>query len=85
MSLALTRQELYDLVWSKPMIHVAKCFGISDVMLGKICRDLNVPRPPRGYWASLKANSNSKRERFVKPQLPNLIEADGSFNNILNP
>jgi len=83
MSLCLTREELYDLVWSKPMIHVAKGFGISDVMLGKICRDLNVPRPPRGYWASLQANSNSKRERFVKPQLPNLIEADGSFNNMI--
>jgi hypothetical protein len=29
--LTLTRQTLYDLVWSKPMSDLAKDFGISDV------------------------------------------------------
>ena len=25
----MTRQELYDLVWSRPMTHIAKDFGMS--------------------------------------------------------
>lgn len=37
MSVDLTRQELYDLVWSKPMMHAAKQFGISgDPLLKKL-------------------------------------------------
>ena len=29
---------------------VAKRYGISDVALAKICRKLDIPRPPLGYW-----------------------------------
>ncbi len=32
----LTREELYELVWAKPMTHVAKQLGVSDLMLGKL-------------------------------------------------
>jgi hypothetical protein len=46
----VSREELYELVWAKPIRDVAKEFGISDVGLGKICKRLNVPKPPRGYW-----------------------------------
>lgn len=83
MSVDLTRQELYDLVWSKPMMHAAKQFGISGVMLGRICAERNVPRPPRGYWANLQATSLKKIGRFVKPPLPNLPEPDQSFNSLI--
>ena len=83
MSVDLTRQELYDLVWSKPMMHAAKQFGISGVMLGRICAERNVPRPPRGYWANLQATSLKKQGRFVKPPLPNFPEPDRSFNSFI--
>jgi len=83
MSVDLTRQELYNLVWSKPMMHAAKQFGISGVMLGRICAERNVPRPPRGYWANLQATSLKKIGRFVKPPLPNLPEPDQSFNSLI--
>lgn len=33
----LTRRELYDLVWSKPLRDVAADLGISDVGLAKVC------------------------------------------------
>ena len=46
----LTREELFDLVWSKPKTAIAKEFGISDVAVRKICLKLNVPMPPQGYW-----------------------------------
>jgi hypothetical protein len=50
-----TREQLYELVWSEPMRHVAERLGISDVGLAKTCRRANVPVPERGYWAKRQA------------------------------
>jgi integrase len=47
----LTREELYKQVWSRPILSIAKEFGISDRGLGKICERFEIPAPPRGYWA----------------------------------
>lgn len=47
----MTRQELYEQVWSQPMRTLAKSMGISDVALAKRCRIANIPVPPRGWWA----------------------------------
>ena len=63
----VTRQELYDLVWSTPMRTLAKQFGISDRGLAKICEKLDVPTPPVGYWA--------KKAAGKKVQQPALAEA----------
>ena len=46
------REKLYDEVWKEPALAVAKRYGVSGVALGKTCRKLGVPLPPRGYWAS---------------------------------
>src|SRR6266849_3762714 len=48
------RGELYEQVWAEPMTTVAARFGVSSVALGKMCRKLGVPAPPRGYWAKRK-------------------------------
>lgn len=48
------RAALYEQVWSQPVQDVAKCYGISGVRLGKVCRKLRVPVPPRGYWARVQ-------------------------------
>ena len=47
------REELYQLVWSKPMIKVAEQLGVSGSYMARVCTVLNVPRPERGYWAKL--------------------------------
>ncbi len=62
---AVSRQDLYELVWSKPMRELAKDFGISDVALAKRCRRLAIPVPGRGYWARVDAGQQPYR-----PQLP---------------
>jgi hypothetical protein len=49
----LTREQLYEMVWSKPTTHLAKELGISDVALAKICKKLDVPKPKPGYWQQL--------------------------------
>lgn len=71
--LAIGRRQLYDLVWSKPRTQLAKELGVSDVMIGKMCRQLNVPAPMPGYWASLAAGPGAKR-RYVKPELTYTVD-----------
>ena len=51
----ITREELYQLVWDKPMIRLAEEFGITGNGLAKVCDRLDVPYPPRGYWAKKEA------------------------------
>jgi hypothetical protein len=51
--MALARSDLYKLIWSKPMTHVAAQLQVSDSYLARVCKSLRVPRPPRGYWAKL--------------------------------
>lgn len=51
----LTREELHALVWQTPMMHLAERFGISGNGLAKICARLEIPVPPRGYWAKKAA------------------------------
>ena len=45
------RVQLYNEVWSQPLVKLSRKYGISDVRLGKVCRKLKVPHPGRGYWA----------------------------------
>jgi hypothetical protein len=48
---AWNREELYKEIWEQPMLKLAPKYGISSVMLGKVCRKLRIPVPGRGYWA----------------------------------
>jgi hypothetical protein len=61
----LSREELYELAWSKPLSSLAKDFGISDVALAKRCRRLKIPIPGRGYWARVEAG-----QKPARPKLP---------------
>jgi hypothetical protein len=56
-----TREQFYELVWSKPMTHLAKEFAISDVALHKICRKHCIPNPPLGWWAKKAAEKKVKQ------------------------
>jgi hypothetical protein len=52
--MAISREQLYQQVWTEPMTAVAKQYKVSSSFLARICSRLNVPRPPRGYWAKRK-------------------------------
>lgn len=61
----LTREELYELVWSEPRTTLAKKFGVSDVWVAKQCALAHVPMPAAGHWAKLR---NGRAVR--RPALP---------------
>src|SRR6185295_15548740 len=61
-----TRQELYNLVWSEPMLTLSKKYSISDRGLAKACAASNIPVPERGYWNKLKVG----KKVFERPLPP---------------
>jgi hypothetical protein len=67
----IKREELYEKVWSKSSVEVAKEYKLSDVGLGKICNSLRVPKPQPGYWNKVKAGI-----KVAKTKLPPLREGE---------
>lgn len=70
MAKELTREALYELVWSKPMRSAAADVGISDVGLKKRCRSLGVPVPPQGYWNRVLAGHRMPERPTLPPPPP---------------
>jgi hypothetical protein len=66
----LTRDELYELIWTEPMTKVSTRLGLSDVGLAKICREADIPVPPRGYWAKKRSGHRVQRKRLPKVDEP---------------
>jgi hypothetical protein len=60
-----SREELYEQVWSEPMITLAQKYGLSDVGLRKKCKKLNIPLPPQGYFLR-----GERRKAENRPPLP---------------
>lgn len=77
----LTREQLYEKVWSTPILQLAKEFGMSDVGLAKVCRKHSIPRPPVGYWQKLKAGKKVRRPALPnpKPDEPTTVRMSGTF------
>jgi len=61
----LSREELYELVWSEPLLSLSKKFGLSDNGLRKRCNAMKVPTPPRGHWKRTRHG-----HRGMRPPLP---------------
>lgn len=64
----VSREALYEEVWTDAVTVVAPRYGLSDVGLDKICKKLGIPVPPRGYWAKVKAGRPTRK--LPLPALP---------------
>jgi len=70
----ISREELYEKVWTLPLRNLAPEFGISDVSLAKLCKRHAIPLPGLGYWTRVQFGKNPKRiplpslEKAVKSQ-----------------
>lgn len=67
----MKRSELYARCWNKPTSAVATELGISDRGLAKLCKRFDIPVPPRGYWAKLRAGKS-----VVRTSLPDGEDGD---------
>jgi len=72
--MSVTREKLYEEVWAEPMTKVAGRHGVSSSFLARVCKDLNVPRPPRGYWAQLEVGKAPAPPALPEPRPGDEIE-----------
>ena len=68
-----TREQLYELVWTTPMLKLSKRFGLSDVGLAKTCRKHDIPLPPPGYWAKVQAGQKPPKTKFPQSEADDRI------------
>ena len=57
----VTRKEMYDLVWSTPMLTLSKKYQISDTGLRKICKRMGIPLPKAGHWQKIRYGKRVKK------------------------
>jgi hypothetical protein len=67
----VSREQLYELVWSMPMTKVAEKFSVSGSYMARVCSVLRVSHPERGYWAKLNVGKAPAR-----PALPEALSGD---------
>lgn len=72
------REKLYNEVWDEPVYIVAKRYGVSNVMIKKICKKMNIPVPPPGYWARLQAGQKMKKTPLPSHKGPNTVRGSRS-------
>ena len=77
----VTREELYAMVWSQPMVKIAEQFDVSGSYLARVCTALRVPRPERGYWAKLAVGKAPERPTLPEEQPGDQVRwsKDGDF------
>jgi hypothetical protein len=76
----ITREQLYEEVWSTPVSRLAPKYNLSDVGFAKLCRRSNIPLPPRGYWAKLEAG-----QKIQRTPLPTLEEEGEIIFHVPDP
>ncbi len=51
--ITITRKELYDLIWAKPITRLSKQYGIPFHKIRSTCKKINIPVPDYGHWMTL--------------------------------
>ena len=67
----LSREELYELVWSKTMGSLSTRFGVSNAVLKQTCRRAAIPMPTPGYWTK-KALGKETFQAALPSRLPGM-------------
>ncbi|WP_162916266.1 hypothetical protein [Cohaesibacter haloalkalitolerans] len=74
----VTRKELYDLVWARPMNKIGEDFKTNGLKIAQICKLMEVPRPPQGYWGKLEYGKAPPQEPLPEPTGEALLTWDPS-------
>ncbi|MDP3520467.1 MAG: hypothetical protein Q8S02_07575 [Hydrogenophaga sp.] len=70
----ITREQLYELVWTKPMLRVGEMFGVSSSYMARVCTELRVPRPGLGYWTQYEMGRAPQRPALPPAEPGDLTE-----------
>ncbi len=76
----ITRERLYEEVWTAPMWTLATKYGLSDRGVARLCVREGIPVPPRGSWAKIQAG-----HAVPRPPLPPAPSPEASAVPIVEP
>jgi hypothetical protein len=79
----LTREKLYELIWSTPATKIGEQFGVSAGAILHRCSRQGIPRPGRGYWAKLAAGKPPELPPLPPTPLETLRQA-GKSDAVVN-
>ena len=79
------RETLYQEVWAMPVTEVAKRYKVSDVAIHKVCKSLNIPTPPQGYWAKLRAGKPVKKLPLLPRKEQTKLGIQNGISRLTNP
>lgn len=65
--MSVSREKLYEQIWTEPIRKVSGQYGVSDSYLVRILKKLNIPRPPKGYWAMKAAGIEPEKSKLPDP------------------
>ena len=57
----ITREQLYEMLWSKGVGKTEEALGLKQQELQKICDDYQIPKPSSNYWISLKLGKSPEK------------------------
>jgi hypothetical protein len=61
----ITREELYEAVWSKTLKTLAQEWNTTYLRLAQACQEMEIPRPSQGHWQAIALGHT-----IEKPPLP---------------
>ena len=79
------RETLYQEVWTMPVTEVAKRYKVSDVAIHKVCKSLDIPTPPQGYWAKLRAGKPVKKLPLPPGKEQTKLGIQTGISHLANP
>lgn len=85
--ITVTREQLYDLVWSKTLAKLTKEYAYTNEGIKKICKEFDVPMPENGYWSKLKFDSNIQKTKLnpvfnKEDKIQLTIREQGNLENV---
>lgn len=80
----MTRNELYNLVWLKPISKIIEEHKISHLGVKNICKEHDIPLPPNGYWSKLRHNTKVDVIKLPNPSNNCSISLNDDISEKLN-
>lgn len=62
----VTRQELYERIWSESFSKVSLKYGLSNAALARLCEEWQIPRPSSDYWVQKRNGQKTKKKRLTR-------------------
>lgn len=61
----LSRERLYEEVWTTPMKHVGTKYGLSGTDVRRMCDKLQIPVPAQGHWTRVQMGLPIQRQPLL--------------------